>query len=82
MESRPVKTELGDSGSPRKGSTVTTRRLVTLVEAAEVLHVSVASVRRLVWSGKLPVVKLTRRLLVDVRDLDRLIEGAKERVGW
>ena len=58
------------------------RRLLTLVEAAETLHLSVASVRRLVWTGKLPVVKLTRRLLVDVRDLDKLIEASKERVGW
>jgi len=43
---------------------------------------SVASVRRLVWAGKLHVVKLTRRLLVDLRDLDRLIEQSKDRGQW
>ncbi len=79
----PVKTgPSDDAGSPRKGSAVATRRLVTVSDAAAILGVSVATVRRLVWTGKLPVVRLTRRLLVDVRDLDRLIEASKERVGW
>jgi excisionase family DNA binding protein len=63
-------------------SSTGSRRLLTLPEAAEVLHLSVHSVRRLILSGKLPVVKLTRRLLVDVRDIDRLIDGSKGRVGW
>jgi excisionase family DNA binding protein len=58
------------------------RRLITLAEAAELLGMSVASIRRLVWSGKLPVIRLTRRILVDLRDVDRLIEQAKDRSGW
>jgi hypothetical protein len=33
---------------------------------------------RLIGAGKLPIVRLTRRLQVDVRDLDRLIEREKE----
>jgi excisionase family DNA binding protein len=53
-------------------------RLVSLQEAAIVLGVSVATLRRLIWAGKLPIVRLTRRLQVDVRDLDRLIERGKE----
>ena len=55
------------------------RRLVTLKEAAELLGLSVSSVRRLVWAGKLDVVRITRRLQVDRRDLDRLVEQAKQR---
>jgi excisionase family DNA binding protein len=55
------------------------RRLVSLAEAAEVLGLSVASIRRLVRAGTLPAVRLTRRLRIDVRDLDRLVEQAKDR---
>jgi excisionase family DNA binding protein len=54
------------------------RRLVSLQEAAVVLGVSVATLRRMIWAGKLPIVRLTRRLQVDVRDLDRLVERGKE----
>lgn len=58
------------------------RRLVSLVDAAEVLGMSVASIRRLVWDGKLHIVKLNRRVLVDLRDIERLIEEAKDRRSW
>jgi excisionase family DNA binding protein len=57
-----------------------TRRLISLVEAALMLGVSVASVRRLIWQGRLPVVRLTRRIQVDLRDVERLIEQAKDRL--
>lgn len=63
---------------PPKGSPGQARRLVSLQEAAGVLGVSVATLRRLIWAGKLPVVRLTRRLQIDVRDLDRLVERGKE----
>ena len=69
-------------GLPSKASLGQARRLLTLKEAAAVLGVSVATVRRLVWSGTLPTVRLTRRLQVDIYDLDRLIERTKERLGW
>ncbi len=57
------------------------RRLLNLKEAAAVLGVSTASIRRLVSTGKVPAVRLTRRIHVDARDLDRLIEQAKDRIG-
>ena len=50
---------------------------MTLPEAAAYLSLSPWSVRELTWKGTLPVVRLTRRLLFDLRDLDRLIDGAK-----
>ena len=59
-----------------------TRRLITLAQAADLLGISVGSVRRLIWAGKLHIVKLNRRVLVDLRDLDRLIEQAKDRGSW
>ena len=55
---------------------------MTLPEVAEVLAMSVASARRLVASGRLPLVRLNRRILVDVRDLDKLIEQAKHQSVW
>ena len=54
------------------------RRLLTLEEAAAYLALSTWTVRDLVWQGRLPVVRLTRRLHFDRRDLDRLIDHAKD----
>ncbi len=54
------------------------RRLLTLGQAAEYLALSTWTVRDLVWKGRLRVVRLTRRLHFDRRDLDRLIEEAKD----
>jgi excisionase family DNA binding protein len=71
------------SPSSRSGHAIgPSRRLISLAEAAELLGMSIPSVRRLIWSGKLHVVKLNRRVLVDLRDLDRLIDQAKDRASW
>jgi hypothetical protein len=67
------------SGLPQP---VAAPRLVGIREAATILHLSVASIRRLVIDGRLPVVRLNRRLLIDVHDLGRLIDRAKERSHW
>ena len=58
------------------------RRLLTLHDAAMILGLSVASIRRLIASGDLPALRLTRRLLVDVQDVERLIETLKARGPW
>jgi len=44
-----------------------------------VLGLSKVSIRRLIWSGKLPSVRILRRIQIDIRDLDRFIERSKER---
>ena len=62
-----------------KASPGQVRRLLTLKEAAAVLGTSSATLRRLIWTGKLPAVRLTRRIQVDLRDLERLIDAAKDR---
>jgi excisionase family DNA binding protein len=54
------------------------RRLLTVVEVAELLGISVASARRLIASGALPVVRFNRRLLVDAKDLEAFIQRAKQ----
>jgi excisionase family DNA binding protein len=53
------------------------KRLLTLHEAAELLSVSVASVRRLIATDQLRIVRFNRRLLVDLKDLEMLIQQAK-----
>ena len=62
------------------GTLLTTARagVFALEEAAAYLALSTWTVRDLVWKGRLPVVRLTRRLHFDRRDLDRLIDHAKD----
>ena len=69
MEPRPL--------GPSKSPTGPGRRLLSLKDAASALGVSTASIRRLIWSGRLPAVRILRRIHIDVRDLDRLIEQSK-----
>ena len=52
------------------------RRLVSLVEAAEILGVSTKSVRRYIAAGDLDAVRLGRRTIrVKTESLDRLIDA-------
>ncbi len=53
------------------------KRLYSLPEAAMYLGRSTWSVRRLIWSGALPSVRVGGRVHVDVRDMDDLIEKNK-----
>ena len=55
------------------------RRLLNLNETASYLGISPWSVRDLQWKGKLRRVALSRKLLFDRADVDRLIEAEKER---
>ena len=50
---------------------------MTLAQAACYLGISPWTVRELVWKERLPVVRLTRKLHFDLRDLDRFIEASK-----
>jgi len=76
----PHRGENSSSGS--RPQILATRRLLTLDEAAELLGLSVISLRRMIWDGRLRAVRLTRRVQVDARDLDRLIEDAKRQPDW
>jgi excisionase family DNA binding protein len=51
---------------------------LTLQQTAAYLGVSVWTVRDLVCKGKLPVVRLTRRLHFDLKDVDRLVDVSKD----
>lgn len=53
------------------------KRLYTVQEAAEYLGRSVWSIRRLIWEGLLPSVRVHGRVHLDVADMDKLIEQSK-----
>ncbi len=55
------------------------RRLLSVLEAASYLGVSVWTIRGLGWDGEIPQVKIGRRVLYDRVDLDRYIEQSKVR---
>ena len=56
------------------------KRLYDLKEAAIYLGRPVFSVRTLIWNGALPVIKDSRKLYVDIVDMDTYIERNKERM--
>lgn len=70
------------TGAPDKqsGASLPHIRLLTLQQASGYLGVSPWTVRELIWRGRLPAVRITRKIHLDLRDLDQFIEQAKERV--
>jgi excisionase family DNA binding protein len=54
-----------------------TKRLFSLAEAAVYLGRSVWAVRELVWKGALPMVKIGRRVHLDISDLDEFVNKNK-----
>jgi excisionase family DNA binding protein len=55
------------------------KRLYTLQQAGVYIGLSHWRVRSLIYSGQLAYVRLGRRLLIDVKDLDDLIESKKQK---
>lgn len=54
------------------------KRLLTIREAAEFLGRTEEAVRTMCEKGKLPVVRIDRRIQLDVRDLEKVIEQYKQ----
>lgn len=54
------------------------KRLFSIPEAAHYLGRSVDSLREIIWSGKMPIVRNGRRIFLDIRDMDAWIEKNKE----
>jgi excisionase family DNA binding protein len=52
-------------------------RLLNIKQASEYLGRTEPATRHMVQSGKVPCVRSDRRILLDVRDLDRWIENHK-----
>ena len=55
-----------------------TKRLYNVEEAAVYLGRTPWAVRHLVWAGALPEVRVGRRVLVDIYDMDAFIEKNKQ----
>lgn len=53
------------------------KRLFTVQEASLYLGRSVPSLRELIWAGSLPIVRVGRRIHLDLFDLDRFVEQHK-----
>lgn len=54
-------------------------RLMDVEGAAIYLGRTEKAIRKLIDAGKLPVVRIDSRVCLDIRDLDRIIEEAKDR---
>ena len=52
-------------------------RLLTVQQAAKYLGTTVWCMRSLAWEKKLTSIRLGKRLLFDVRDLDKFIDDRK-----
>ena len=84
---------MSDESDVRSGDQPRHRRLLDKDAAATYLSTSVDTVERLIQTGELPTVRLPveraktgrgrpgvcRRVHIDIRDLDALIERSKER---
>lgn len=60
-------------------SSKVSKRLYTIAEAAQYLGRSTWSVRRLIWSGEVPEVRVGRRIHLDIKDMEAFIERNKLR---
>jgi excisionase family DNA binding protein len=56
-------------------------RLITIQEAAKVLGGTTWNVRRLIWNGKLPYVKVGKRFNIPVEALEIFVSENQRRVG-
>ena len=54
-----------------------TPRLLRIAEAARYLGATVWFIRGLIWARKVPYLRLGRRYVLDVRDLDNYIQRQK-----
>ena len=56
-------------------------RLIDIVDAGIRIGLGKWRVRTLIYSGKIPYVRLGRRIMIDIRDIDAFIEANKTREG-
>jgi excisionase family DNA binding protein len=77
--SHPAENISGNGRTPNKLSRAPGpwQRLLSIPQAAEYLGVCAKTMWRLVWESEIPQIRIARRVLVDIRDLDRYIESQK-----
>jgi excisionase family DNA binding protein len=79
---KPIKYQVVKKGqrisSPTLGGKEPVKpRLLTVKETSVYLGRSVPSIRELIWSGDLPIVRVGRRIHLDLFDLEKWIEQHK-----
>lgn len=65
------------SQNQNKGST-----LLSIKEAGEIIKLGPWCIRRLIYSGALPYVRIGRRLLIELDDLERFIAANRHQEGF
>jgi len=58
----------------KKPTSRTRKRLLTVRETATYIGRTETAVRELAWQGKLPYIRSDRRVMFDIRDLERWID--------
>ncbi|OHB72092.1 MAG: hypothetical protein A2W23_08635 [Planctomycetes bacterium RBG_16_43_13] len=58
----------------------TSKRLLDIKDAGVYLSISHWTIRELLNRGEIPYCRIGRKILLDLRDLDRFVEGLKEKV--
>ena len=56
------------------------KRLFNVKDAGVYLGISHWTIRELLNRGEIPYCRIGRKILLDLRDLDRFVEGLKEKV--
>lgn len=54
------------------------KRLYNIEEASIYLGRTPNAIRQMIWDGKIPIVRDTKRILLDVKDMDTWIERSKQ----
>lgn len=78
---RPSASALSESSAPSAPPSHTSRWLLDIPETCRELHLSRAALYRLLASGELGSIKLGRRRLVPVAELERFIADRMEQSG-
>jgi len=73
--SNPLKQN--DKNKEQRISNPLRQRLFSIKDAATYLGFSVRSIRNLVYSRQLPIVRLGKKIFFDIKDLDLWIESNK-----
>jgi len=65
------------AGSRASGQSTMTPRAITVKEAAVYLSTTVPAIRQLIYSRQIPYVRVGKRFVIDVKDLDAWLERTK-----
>ena len=64
----------------RKTEATLEQRLYSITIAAKYLGLSPWTIREMIWRGDLPSVRMGRRVMLDLQDLDRYIAAHKDAI--